>query len=115
MDIPPLADYVASKAALRGLFRAIRLPMRDLGIRTNMIAPWLMDTPMVTAFAARFRERGVPVGRPVDVAEAVLRCCVDEGICGELASKGGWIGGWIYGMLMVGFRQGDRGGCGGDV
>lgn len=88
LDIPPIADYVASKYAARGIFRAIRLPMLQLGIRTNFIAPWLTDTALVAHLTKVFREKGLPVARVGDVVEAVVRCVVDEGIVGRAVGVG---------------------------
>ena len=78
------ADYTASKWAVRGLFRCIRSKMEDLGYRTNLIAPWVMDTPMSKSLADTCRKNGIAVGNAKDVAEAVVRCATDDSICGEL-------------------------------
>lgn len=78
------ADYTASKWAVRGLFRSIRQPMKGLGYRVNLIAPWVMDTPMSKPLADICRQNGVPVGNAQDVADAVVRCAVDDDLYGEL-------------------------------
>lgn len=77
------ADYTASKWAIRGLFRSTRSKMEDLGYRMNLIAPWVMDTPMSRDFADFCRKQGFPVGDANDVANAVIRCAADESICGK--------------------------------
>ena len=77
------ADYTASKWAVRGTFRSIRSKTEDLGYRTNLIAPWVMDTPMSQPLAKINRERGFPVGDANHVAEAVIKCAADNSICGE--------------------------------
>lgn len=77
------ADYTASKWAVRGLFRSARSRMEDLGYRMNLIAPWVMDTPMSKGLADTCRENGLPVGDARDVAEAVIRCAADDAICGK--------------------------------
>ena len=77
------ADYTASKWAVRGLFRSTRSQMEDLGYRTNLIAPWVMDTPMSEDLAKLCRMNGFPVGDANDVAKAVIRCAVDDSICGK--------------------------------
>lgn len=79
-------DYTASKWAVRGLFRAIRSKMEDLGHRVNLIAPWVMDTPMSKDFANQLRQNNIPVGDANNVTEAVVRCAADETICGEFAT-----------------------------
>lgn len=77
------ADYTASKWAIRGLFRSARSTMEDLGYRMNLIAPWVMDTPMSKGLAATCRMNGLPVGDAEDVAKAVIRCAADDTICGK--------------------------------
>ena len=76
------ADYTAAKWAVRGLFRSTRSQMEDLGYRINLIAPWVMDTPMAHDLAELCRQKGLPVGDANDVAKAVIRCAADDTICG---------------------------------
>ena len=76
-------DYTASKWAIRGLFRSIRSKMEDLGYRINLIAPWIMDTPMSKDFADMCRKIGFPVGDADDVAKAVIRCAADHTLYGK--------------------------------
>ncbi len=84
IDFPPMADYLASKAAVRGLFRATRSTMAEKGCRMNLIAPDIMDTPMAKDFMEMYRSNGFSVGNPIDVVNAVVRCAVDDEICGKL-------------------------------
>lgn len=81
------ADYTASKWAVRGLFRSIRSRMEDLGYRVNLIAPWVMDTPMSKPLADICRQQGFPVGNAQTVANAVVRCAADDSICGQRAFR----------------------------
>lgn len=76
-------DYTASKWAVRGMFRAERSKMEDNGHRINLIAPWVMDTPMAKTLAELCRSKGFPVGDADHVADAVVRCATDESICGR--------------------------------
>ena len=76
-------DYTASKWAVRGMFRAERSRMEDNGHRINLIAPWVMDTPMAKTVAELCRSKGLPVGDANHVADAVVRCAADESICGR--------------------------------
>lgn len=75
-------EYCSTKWAVRGIFRSIRSVMEDMNYRTNLIAPWVMDTPMAHDFADLCREHGIPVGKVPDVINAVIRCAVDESISG---------------------------------
>ena len=56
--------------------------MEDLGYRTNLIAPWVMDTPMAKQLAELCRQQGFPVGDANDVAAIAVRCASDDSICG---------------------------------
>lgn len=78
------ADYTASKWAIRGLFRSTRSKMEDLGYRMNLIAPWIMDTPMSKGLADLCRKKGFPVGDAKDVTDAVVRSVTDGSICGRI-------------------------------
>ena len=91
IDFPPMADYLASKAAVRGFFRATRSAMAEKGIRMNMIAPDIMDTPMAAGFVEMYHSRGFSVGNPKDVVDAVVRCAVDESISGKWWNKCSWL------------------------
>ncbi len=77
------SDYTASKWAVRGMFRAERSRIEDNGHRINLIAPWVMDTPMAKGLADICRNKGFPVGDPNHVTDAVVRCAADESICGR--------------------------------
>lgn len=78
-------DYTASKWAVRGMFRATRTLMEDQGYRMNLIAPWVMDTPMSKGLADLCREKGFPVGDAKNVADTVIRCAADDSISGKCA------------------------------
>ena len=70
-------DYVASKAALLGLTKALARLSASRGIRVNAIASGPVDTPMTAAWPEGYLDaaaRAVPLGRLIattDVAEAV--------------------------------------------
>ena len=86
------ADYTASKWAIRGFFRATRSKMEDLGCRINLIAPWVMDTPMSKGLADLCRREGFPVGEARDVAKAVVMCAADEDVVGMFGVGCVWCG-----------------------
>lgn len=83
IDFPPVADYLASKAAVRGFFRATRSTMAEKGCRMNLVAPDIMDTPMAKDFVGMYRSNGFSVGNPKDVVDAVVRCAVDDEMSGK--------------------------------
>jgi len=55
----------------------------NLGYRVNLIAPWVMDTPMSKPLADLCRRHGFPVGDVQRVADAVIPCAADNSICGQ--------------------------------
>ncbi len=85
--VPRNAAYAASKHAVVGLTRAAALEYVRQGIRINAVCPGYTDTPMVQKGLAAdpvFGERllqGVParrLGRPEEIAAAVMYLCSDE-------------------------------------
>jgi len=72
------AAYVASKAGVEGLTRALAIELLPLGIRVNAVAPGRVATPMTAAAAPEVHRRAVaaiPLGRlaaPEEIAAAVL-------------------------------------------
>ncbi len=72
--------YCSAKAAVIAFSRALALELADKGIRVNVVAPGLTDTPMLRGIAGseeRMREFAslVPLRRiasPEEVAEAIL-------------------------------------------
>jgi len=70
------AHYVAAKAAVVGLTRAMALDLAERGIRVNAVAPGVILTPMTRGLGLHPDERGaapppVPVGEPETVADSI--------------------------------------------
>lgn len=81
---PGSSIYSASKAALDGMIRALALEVATEGMRVNNVNPGIIDTPMLRRFgdeaAAEPFVDHTParrLGRPEDVADAVLWLCSD--------------------------------------
>jgi NAD(P)-dependent dehydrogenase (short-subunit alcohol dehydrogenase family) len=68
---PPMTLYSASKHAVLGLFRSLRL-LPGIPVRINMICPYFADTPILSA-GAKMLLAGMDLASVEDVAEAVER------------------------------------------
>jgi NAD(P)-dependent dehydrogenase (short-subunit alcohol dehydrogenase family) len=93
---PLVAPYAAAKTALLSLTRSAALEGRPKGIRTNVILPGAIDTPMlwenpnVKSGAEKIDK--ADVGQPEDIAAAIAFLVSDEArfVCGaELRVDGG--------------------------
>ena len=93
------AAYTASKWAVRGLARLASLELGPLGIRSNLVHPGYIETPMVAAAPPMFRHAQLEanplgiVGEPQDVAQLVVYLLSDESryVSGaEIAVDGGF-------------------------
>jgi NAD(P)-dependent dehydrogenase (short-subunit alcohol dehydrogenase family) len=92
VGVPTMAIYGASKGALLSLTRGAAIDLACAGIRVNAVAPGLTQTPLVEAWIgaqehpAAFREHVVSaipqgrLGRPADVAAAILYLASDEAL-----------------------------------
>lgn len=79
------AAYAASKHAIIGLTRSAALDYASQGIRVNAVLPGNIETPMMDRFTGGDIQKAIdlePVGRlgkPEEIAEAVLWMCSDSG------------------------------------
>ncbi|GGF25142.1 beta-ketoacyl-ACP reductase [Aliidongia dinghuensis] len=99
---PGQANYVASKAGLIGMSKALAVEVASRGITVNCVAPGFIATAMTDALNEQQRERilaGIPAGRMGDadeIAAAVLYLASNEAayVTGQTIHVNG-------GMLMV--------------
>lgn len=103
IGFPGIPAYVASKHGVNGLTKTAALEYAKSGIRINAVCPGVIETPMIDRFAhgeAQIRKQladGEPVGRvgrPDEIADAVLWLCSDSSsfVTGNpMAVDGGWV------------------------
>ncbi|HXY24811.1 MAG TPA: 3-oxoacyl-[acyl-carrier-protein] reductase [Candidatus Acidoferrum sp.] len=78
------ANYVAAKAGLIGLTKAIAIEIASRNITVNAVAPGFVETPMTDVLSGEVKEelkKRIPLGRmgsPRDVATAIVFLASDE-------------------------------------
>jgi 3-oxoacyl-[acyl-carrier protein] reductase len=78
------ANYVAAKAGLIGLTKAIAIEISSRGITVNAVAPGFIETPMTDVLSEEMKaalKTRIPLGRmgsPRDVAAAIVFLASDE-------------------------------------
>lgn len=81
---PALAHYVAAKAGVIGMTRALAHEVSAQGVRVNAVAPGPIDTEMLQARSDEWRAAKAAdlplgrLGRPEEVAAAVVFLCSDD-------------------------------------
>ena len=82
MTEPMVATYAAAKAALVSLTRSAALEGKPKGIRINAILPGAIDTPMLwdnpNVRSGIEKINKDDVGRPEDIADAIVYLCSPE-------------------------------------
>jgi 3-oxoacyl-[acyl-carrier protein] reductase len=78
------ANYVAAKAGLIGLTKAIAMEIASRNVTVNAVAPGFIDTPMTSVLSDKVKDElkaRIPLGRlgvPRDVAAAIVFLASDE-------------------------------------
>lgn len=87
VPLPGQALYGASKHAVVGLYRCLRSTSFSQGVRTNLICPYFIDTPLLTP-SARVLLAGSVIGTVEEVVEAATRLTADPRVVGRAISVG---------------------------
>lgn len=94
-----MAHYVAAKAGVIGLTKALALELAPHGITVNNVPPGIIDTPMLRSAESRGDvgkiekiARMIPVGRPGTAEDIAATCGF---LCSEEA---GFITGQVVGV-----------------
>ena len=85
--IPTQTLYATSKHGVIGMYRNLRASSFMHGVRTNLLCPYFMDTPLVTV-GARILLAGAVMGEPEAVVEAGTRFAADPSIVGRAVAIG---------------------------
>ena len=81
---PGQANYVAAKAGMVGMIKALAQEVASRGVTVNAVSPGFIDTPMTHALNDAQRSKlvdAIPLGRmgsPADVAAAVVYLASEE-------------------------------------
>lgn len=78
---PAVVPYAASKGGLEAFTRGLAVELRDRGIRVNAVRLGAVDTPMLwenpNVKAGKEKIDRADVGKPEQIAEAILYLCSD--------------------------------------
>ena len=80
--VPTQAEYTASKHALIGLYRSLSGTSFVHGVRTNLLCPYHIATPLLT-WESRILVAGGALGKCKDVVEAATRFVANPQIVGR--------------------------------
>jgi 3-oxoacyl-[acyl-carrier protein] reductase len=94
---PQMAHIAAAKTGVHGLIKSIAAEFASSGVTANIIAPGLVDTPILGNFSEQALQdfaRRVPIGRigrPEEIAEAALYFASEESayVTGQVLNMSG--------------------------
>jgi NAD(P)-dependent dehydrogenase (short-subunit alcohol dehydrogenase family) len=84
IDMPGTPQYCASKWGVRGLMRSLRVTMPREGMRVNIIAPWFVETRIISEnLRQHIRSKGVKFANQEDVGRAAIHLASDRELNGR--------------------------------
>ena len=83
MPIPGQVLYGAAKHGVMGMYRSLRSCSFTRGIRINLVCPYFVNTPLLTASVRGFLLAGAGLGSLEDVVEAATMFTADSSIVGR--------------------------------
>ncbi|KAL1639132.1 hypothetical protein SLS58_008219 [Diplodia intermedia] len=106
LGFPLATAYEGSKAGARAVFKNVRAVFAARGHRCNMIAPWVVETPMTVELSRTVAALGKPAGDVGQVVRAAVRFADDPAVNGRS---------WAVGLHRIFDMGDDREGGDGEV
>ncbi|KAK5120631.1 hypothetical protein LTR85_005989 [Meristemomyces frigidus] len=91
--IPLFSLYAASKMAVRGLWKSLRSHPELTHMRTNLLAPHIVRSPMTAGLQPLLDEKGLKMVEIDDCVQCLMRFVCDESIKGravQVDPQGEW-------------------------
>ncbi|KAL0253207.1 hypothetical protein SLS55_010179 [Diplodia seriata] len=83
LGFPLATAYEGSKAGARAVFKNVRSVFAARGHRCNLIAPWVVETPMTVELSRTVEALGKPAGDVGQVVRAAVRFADDPAVNGK--------------------------------
>ena len=77
------STYTASKTGVRGLWQSLRTSSDVTGMRTNLVAPHIVRTPMTKDYSQMLEDNGIKLTECSEIVDVLMRMCCDESIRGR--------------------------------
>lgn len=81
--IPLFSIYTASKAGVRGLWQSLRESPDLTGMRTNLVAPHIVRSPMTAPVQPILDKQGIKLTEISEIVDVILRMVCDDDIRGR--------------------------------
>lgn len=81
--IPLFSIYAASKAGVRGLWQSLRESPDLTGLRTNLVAPHIVRSPMTAHIQPMLDEAGIKLTEISEIVNVIMRMVCDDSIRGR--------------------------------